>query len=87
MDTDTPRWFKSSFSTYEAACLEVSLAKSPTWSKSSYSSYETAYCVEVALTEQMVLLLRDSVHPEQAVLGFGRAEWSGFVRLIKAPAH
>ncbi|WP_157982395.1 DUF397 domain-containing protein [Nocardiopsis sp. FIRDI 009] len=80
-------WRKSRHSSYVGECLEARLAKrAPVWFKSTHSSYRTANCVETSLADRTVLLLRDSMHPDGAVLSFGAVEWMGFVRRVTAQA-
>lgn len=57
--------------THEAAGLS--------WFKSSYSSNEGGECVEVAVTEQ-TMLVRDSKDVIRPHLAVGLAGWADFVR-------
>ena len=52
-----------------------------TWQKSSMSIANGA-CVEVKSDEETIFL-RDSKHPEEAVLTFTRAEWDAFLNGAK----
>ncbi|WP_435111503.1 DUF397 domain-containing protein [Nocardiopsis synnemataformans] len=83
MDTKSLRWFKSSHSSFEGACLEVALTE-PVWHKSSYSSFENGNCVEVAFTDRLVVLVRDTQNRDGTVLDIGAREWLGFMRLPTA---
>ncbi|RKS05365.1 uncharacterized protein DUF397 [Nocardiopsis sp. Huas11] len=82
---DAPHWFKSSYSTYEGACLEVAPVEERSWFKSSHSSYESAYCLEAAYSGPAGMLVRDSTHRGHAELVFTARAWWGFVRLIAVP--
>ncbi|GAA0963118.1 DUF397 domain-containing protein [Actinocorallia libanotica] len=73
-------WRKSSYSTEQGNCLEVSV-----WRKTS-SSTQQGSCVEVAPTRSVVLA-RDSKNPDGHVLGFGPSEWRAFVSSVKAGRH
>ncbi|MEV2273973.1 DUF397 domain-containing protein [Nocardiopsis sp. NPDC049922] len=84
MDEQTPRWFKSSYSSYVGACVEASLATEAGWFKSTHSSPKTANCVEAAVSDRAGLHLRDSTHPDQTVLSFGAVEWMGFLWRVTA---
>lgn len=53
------------------------------WRKSSFSKPNGNECVEVAIGTDAVAL-RDSKHPDGAVLVFHRAEWSAFVAGVTA---
>ncbi|MFC3995205.1 DUF397 domain-containing protein [Nocardiopsis sediminis] len=55
--------------------MEVSLAH---WRKSSYSRVNN-YCVECSVSPG-VTALRDSKHPDAAMLAFSSTEWSAFIR-------
>jgi hypothetical protein len=68
-------WRTSSYSGANENCVEVSLAH---WRKSSYSGVNGG-CVEAAVLPQATAV-RDSKHPEAAVLSFPAAEWSAFLR-------
>lgn len=48
------------------------------WNKSSYSSIEGVECVEVSFSNNAVGI-RDSHHPDGAVLAFDHAEWMIFL--------
>jgi hypothetical protein len=65
-------WRKSSFSTANSNCVEVS------WRKSSFSS-ANSNCVEVAVTPEVVAA-RDSKNASGPVLTFVPARWSAFLR-------
>ena len=53
------------------------------WRKSSYSSQNGA-CVEVAVNLPGVVAVRDSKNPGGPMLLIPAAEWSAFVRDLKA---
>ena len=67
-------WRKSSYSGVNENCVEVSL---PHWRRSSHSGVNNN-CVEVANLPGTTAL-RDSKHPDAAVLTFPAAEWRAFV--------
>jgi hypothetical protein len=82
-------WRKSSRSTSESNCVEVSWRKSShstsdancveiAWRKSSRSGSESN-CVEVAATG-MVTAVRDSKNPHGPVLAFPVSSWVGFLQ-------
>jgi len=68
-------WRTSSYSGANENCVEVSLIQ---WRKSSYSGVNQN-CVEVADLSGATAV-RDSKHPDAAVLSFPAAEWSAFLR-------
>ena len=67
-------WRKSSYSGQHNNCVEVSL---PHWRKSSHSGVNEN-CLEVANLPSTTAL-RDSKHPDAAVLTFPATEWGAFV--------
>ncbi|WP_047867372.1 DUF397 domain-containing protein [Nocardiopsis sp. RV163] len=83
MDTESPRWFKSSHSSFAHDCLEAAFT-GPAWFKSSHSSFEGGGCVEVAFTDRPVVLVRDTRNREHAMLGVGAREWARLLRLVTA---
>jgi Domain of unknown function (DUF397) len=63
----------------------MAIAKKPmTWRKSSFSS-NGLNCVEVAAT-QNTMLIRDSKNDTGPVIGFSEGEWSSFLRGIRSGA-
>lgn len=54
-----------------------------TWRKSSLSG-EGAECVETAVLRDRRIAVRDSKHPDEAVLIYTLAEWSAFIDGAKA---
>ncbi len=83
MEPDTPRWFKSSHSSFANGCLEAAFT-GPRWFKSRHSSFEGGGCVEVAFTGRPMVLVRDTQNRDDAVLGLGAREWAGLLRLVTA---
>jgi uncharacterized protein DUF397 len=82
-------WRKSSFSTANSNCVEVTWRKSSysgansdcvevSWRKSSFSTANSE-CVEVAVTPELVAA-RDSKNASGPVLTFASAHWSAFLR-------
>ncbi|WP_106584686.1 DUF397 domain-containing protein [Murinocardiopsis flavida] len=71
---DERAWRKSSYSGVNGNCVEVSLAS---WRTSSYSG-TNANCVEVSDLPGSSAV-RDSRHPQDAVLPFPSTEWAAFV--------
>jgi hypothetical protein len=61
----------------EAKGLRVDLDRA-VWRKSSQSGPNCDNCVEVAFVDDAILL-RDSKHPDGAVLVFTQSEWDAFV--------
>jgi hypothetical protein len=55
-------------------------AKGPAWQRGSGCGNGT--CVEVAKVDDR-FLIRDSKHPDAAVLSFSEAEWDAFTFAIK----
>jgi uncharacterized protein DUF397 len=55
----------------------------PAWRKSSYSNDQGSNCVEVAVTDDQILV-RDSKHPDGPTLAFTPSEWRAFVSGVKA---
>lgn len=70
-----PQWFKSSYSSDTANCIEVA------YRKSTYSN-STANCIEVALQSPAVGV-RDSKDPALAALAFPSSAWSAFLREVR----
>ncbi|MGI8333975.1 DUF397 domain-containing protein [Actinomadura scrupuli] len=66
----------------EGNCVEVAEA----WRKSSHSGADEGSCVEVARAERLVAV-RDSKHPDRAVLAFDRDGWRALLTAIKTGAH
>jgi hypothetical protein len=56
------------------------MANRPTWKRGQ--SCASAACVEVAKVGDRYLI-RDSKHPDAAVLSFSEAEWDAFARAVK----
>ncbi len=54
-----------------------------TWRKATLSSSNGA-CVEVAALPDGATAVRDSKHPDGAVLTFTRSEWDAFLDGVKA---
>jgi len=54
------------------------------WRKSSFSGGAHQNCVEVAQTAAGTVAVRDSKDPAGPVLRFTRAEWTAFVRGVRA---
>jgi hypothetical protein len=54
------------------------------WRKSSYSGGNGGSCVEVAGLSDGRYAVRDSKNPAGPVLRFDAAEWTAFVRELKA---
>lgn len=67
-------WRRSRYSGANENCVEVSL---PHWRKSSHSGQHNN-CLEVADLPSTTAL-RDSKHPDAAVLTFPATEWGAFV--------
>jgi hypothetical protein len=85
--TESPRWFKSSYSNNGGDCVEVAtnLVASHHWFKSSYSN-NGGNCIEVAadlVASRGVVPVRDSKNPDGPALGFETAAWSSFVGAVK----
>lgn len=80
--SDAPRWFKSSYSNTAVNCVEVAVTDAVPWFTSSFSSVRGGNCLEVALTDPMIVLLRDTQNRGSTVLSVGCAEWSGWVRAV-----
>ena len=80
MDLSGMSWRKSSYSTSNGSCVEVSAR----WRKSSYSTSNGGACVEVADTSAATVAVRDSKDPEGPVLVFAPPEWQAFIAAIKA---
>lgn len=55
----------------------------PNWRKSSFSGPYTDNCVEVAFTDEGILL-RDSKNPDAGHFTFNRGEWDAFIDGAKA---
>lgn len=53
------------------------------WRKASYSSAEGQNCVEVASLPDGGHAVRDSKHPDEAVLTFSASEWNAFIQGVK----
>lgn len=51
------------------------------WRKSSYSGTQ-GNCVELAANLSGLVAIRDSKHPDAAVLAFSPAQWQGFLRRV-----
>src|SRR4051812_40930649 len=76
-------WRKSSHSGGdEGSCVEVAAV----WRKSSHSGGNEGECVEVARADRLVAV-RDSKHPDGAVLAFDRDGWHSLLTAIKIGAH
>lgn len=62
----------------------------PTWHRSTLSG-DQGNCVEVAHMSDGTTAVRDSKHPDRAVLVFSAREWSAFLNAVRAgefdPAH
>ena len=71
-------WRKSSYSGANNNCVEVSL---PHWHKSSHSGVNEN-CPEVANLPGTTAL-RDSKHPDAAVLTFPSTEWEAFLHAVQ----
>lgn len=54
-----------------------------TWRKSSHSG-DGQECVEIGVLPDRRVAVRDSKHPDDAVLIYTRAEWSAFIAGAKA---
>ncbi|MFD6953329.1 hypothetical protein A6A08_11215 [Nocardiopsis sp. TSRI0078] len=83
MDTDVPRWFKSSHSSFEGGCLEVAFTSSSRF-RSRYGSFESGACVEGEFADRPVVLVRDTQNREDVVLDVGVGEWAELLRLLTA---
>ncbi|WP_073486924.1 DUF397 domain-containing protein [Streptoalloteichus hindustanus] len=79
LELGTARWRKSSRSSDQANCVEVT-----GWRKSSYST-DQANCVEVAATGRVVAV-RDSKDPAGAALVFEGSSWGSFVDVVRSGA-
>jgi hypothetical protein len=55
---------------------------SPCWQKSSYSM-GSGNCVETAPLADGWVAVRDSKHPDEAILRFTPSEWQAFVAGVK----
>ncbi|GIL28479.1 hypothetical protein NUM_37330 [Actinocatenispora comari] len=75
------RWFKSSRSTNNAACLEVKFERTGEWFKSSRSS-SNASCVEVRFAGAVGV--RDSKDRSGPTLDVDAAAWRAFVTTVRA---
>jgi Domain of unknown function (DUF397) len=79
------RWFTSSRSTSNAACVEVRFeATTRPWFKSARSS-DNAQCVEVRFAEAVGV--RDSKDRGGPALAFGENAWGSFVSGLKAGSY
>ncbi|WP_405791703.1 DUF397 domain-containing protein [Streptomyces sp. NBC_01506] len=56
------------------------------WRKSSFSDVVPDKCVEIAWNADTVMI-RDSHHPQRAVLGFSRAQWQAFFDHTRHTSH
>jgi len=82
-DLSQARWFKSSRSSNNGACVETAfLTTSPDWRKSSRSA-NNGDCVETKVGVGRVAV-RDSKDPEGTVLLFSADSWVAFVAGVKA---
>jgi hypothetical protein len=79
-DLTYARWQKSSYSSANGQCVEVTQVR-PHWRKSSYSGANGA-CVEVARLPE-VIAVRDSKDPTGPKLIFTREAWSAFIQSAK----
>ncbi|WP_086002630.1 DUF397 domain-containing protein [Nocardiopsis chromatogenes] len=52
------------------------------WKKSSYSSAKGEECVEVSLTPERPILLRDSKNPGGPWLPLSAPEWTRFLSMV-----
>ncbi|MFE6713037.1 DUF397 domain-containing protein [Streptomyces sp. NPDC057695] len=78
--TESPAWFKSSYSGTEGGdCVEVAF----NWFKSSYSGGDGGQCVEVAALAGAVHV-RDSKDVTRPGLSVSPDAWAGFVGLASA---
>jgi Domain of unknown function (DUF397) len=80
MDFGGVMWRKSSFSTSNGSCVEVSAS----WRKSSYSGSNGGGCVEVADGQTAMVAVRDSKDPEGPVLAFTPGQCQAFTAGVKA---
>ncbi|MBB4930009.1 hypothetical protein F4561_000829 [Lipingzhangella halophila] len=79
-DQEAAVWFKSSFSTGSANCVEVAHVPASFW-KSSYSATES-HCIEVA-DWNTGGAIRDTKHRDLGALAFPSAEWRAFLSAVK----
>ena len=100
MDLSGLTWRKSSYSTSNGNCIEVSLMwlKSSYstsnggncievavgWQKASYSGSAGGNCVEVARGVPATVAVRDSKDPDGPVLAFSAGDWQAFTARIKS---
>ncbi|MGI8334594.1 DUF397 domain-containing protein [Actinomadura scrupuli] len=76
-------WRKSSHSgADEGECVEVAAV----WRKSSHSGGNEGECVEVARAGRLVAV-RDSKHPDGAVLAFDGDGWRSLLTAVKTGVH
>jgi hypothetical protein len=54
------------------------------WRKSSRSGSNGGSCVEVAITSDRAVAVRDSKHPDGPVLVYSRAAWADFLHEVRA---
>jgi len=80
MDTDTPRWFKSSHSDFNSNCLEAAIVEPARFGRAHRDSDNGR--LGAAPASGVGVLVRDTRHRKSAVLRLGAREWSTLLRLL-----
>jgi len=87
-DLSRAQWRKSSHSSYNGECVEVTVVGHTQWRKSTHSSARGA-CVEVAQSIDGlpgVVAIRDSKNRDGPKLAFTPAQWQTFTTTLRTPA-